>query len=112
MSHVYMWCAVLRQVDAGITWPGYQFGQSAPLLFGAGRRSTTALDKQPFQRNQNMSRSLDLVTGQKEEGQGRLGMSPELAAWWGDQGGARDMGADPLQGWLGREQQARAIYKR
>lgn len=78
----------------------------------AGRRSTTALSKQPVRRSQNMSKSLDLVSGQEAAGQGRLGMSPELAAWWGDQGGAGDMGADPLQGWLGREQHARAVYKR
>ncbi len=78
----------------------------------AGRRSSPAVKKQPFQRNHNQSRSLDLVPGQEEAKQGSLGMSPELAAWWGKQGGAGDMGADPLQGWLGREQQARAIYKR
>lgn len=78
----------------------------------AGRRSSPAVKKQPFQRNHNQSRSLDLVPGQEEAKQGRLGMSPELAAWWGEQGGAGDMGADPLQGWLGREQQARAVYKR
>ncbi len=78
----------------------------------AGRRSTPALKQQAYQRNHNQSRSLDLVPGQEEAKQGRLGMSPELAAWWGEQGGAGDMGADPLQGWLGREQQARAIYKR
>ncbi|DBB09417.1 hypothetical protein WJX82_010315 [Trebouxia sp. C0006] len=75
------------------------------------RRSTPALKKQAYQRNHHQSRSLDLVPGQGEAKQGRLGMSPELAAWWGEQGGAGDMGADPLQGWLGREQQARAVYK-
>ena len=48
----------------------------------------------------------------EDEAQGRLGMSPELIAWWGKQGDTADMGADPLQGWLGREQQARAVYKR
>ena len=48
----------------------------------------------------------------EDEAQGRLGMSPELAAWWGKQGDTADMGADPLQEWLGREQQARAVYKR
>ncbi|KAL0020959.1 hypothetical protein WJX79_009568 [Trebouxia sp. C0005] len=75
------------------------------------RSSTTALKKQAYQRNPNQSRSLDLVPGQQEAKQGRLGMSPELAAWWGEQGSAGDMGADPLQGWLGKEQQARATYK-
>ncbi len=84
----------------------------AAVRSAAGRRSTPALEKQAYQRNHNQSRSLDLVPGQEEAKQGRLGMSPELAAWWGEQGGAGDMGADPLQGWLGREQQARAIYKR
>ena len=39
-------------------------------------------------------------------------MDPELATWWGEQGAAGGMGADPLQGWLGREEEARAVYKR
>ena len=60
-----------------------------------------------------MSRSLDLGPSiQEEMKQGHLGMTPELAAWWGEQGAAGVMGDDPLQGWLGREQQARAVYKR
>ena len=84
----------------------------AAMRCAAGRCSTPALKKQAYQRNPSQSRSLDLVPGQEEPQQGRLGMSPELAAWWGEQGGAGDMGADPLQGWLGRDQQARAIYKR
>lgn len=60
-----------------------------------------------------MSRSLDLGRPTEEElKQGQLGMAPELAAWWGEQGAAGAMGGDPLQGWLRREQQARAVYKR
>ena len=80
---------------------------------GAGRQSTTALDRRVVQRNPSQSRSLDLGSGTTQEvKQGHLGMSSELAAWWGEQGAARVMADDPLQGWLGREQQARAVYKR
>ena len=65
------------------------------------------------QRNPSQSRSLDLGPSTVEEvKQGHLGMSSELAAWWGEQGPAGGLGDDPLQGWLGREQQARAVYKR
>lgn len=79
----------------------------------AGRQSTTALDRRVVQRNPSQSRSLDLEPSTTEQvKQGHLGMSSELAAWWGDQGAAGGMGDDPLQGWLGREQQARAVYKR
>lgn len=35
-------------------------------------------------------------------------MVPELAAWWSQAG----LLQDPLQDWLGREQKARAAYKR
>lgn len=82
-------------------------------ILNAGRQSTTALDRRAIQRNQNTSRSLDLgpVTEHKVQA-GCLGMDPELATWWGEQGAAGGMGADPLQGWLGREEEARAVYKR
>ncbi|KAL3148938.1 hypothetical protein ABBQ32_001799 [Trebouxia sp. C0010 RCD-2024] len=76
------------------------------------RQSTTALSRQAIQTRQSMSRSLDLGRPTEEElKQGQLGMAPELAAWWGEQGAAGAMGGDPLQGWLRREQQARAVYK-
>ena len=67
-----------------------------------------------MQRNPSQSRSLDLgPAATEEEGkQGHLGMSAELAAGWGVLGAAGGLGEDPLQGWLGREQQARAVYKR
>lgn len=79
----------------------------------AGRQSSTALGHPGVQSHQGMSRSLDLERPTEEEvKQGQLGISPELAAWWGDQGAAGGMEGDPLQGWLRREQQARAVYKR
>lgn len=79
----------------------------------AGRQSTTALDRRLIQRTPSQSQSLDLGNSRDDRGkQGRLGMSSELAAWWGEAGGAGGMGEDPLQGCLGREQQARAVYKR
>ena len=82
-------------------------------LLVAGRQSTTALDRRIVSRNQSTSRSLDLGPVNEEEAKrGNLGMTAELAAWWGEQGGAGGMEGDPLQGWLGREQQARAVYKR
>lgn len=79
----------------------------------AGRQSTTALDRRGVRRTPSQSQSLDLGNSSEETGkQGHLGMSSELAAWWGEAGGAGGMGEDPLQGCLGREQQARAVYKR
>lgn len=39
---------------------------------------------------------------------GQLGMRPEVAAWWSQSG----LPQDPLQDCLGREQQARAAYRR
>lgn len=88
---------------ARTSWYTLQHGPHA-----SGVRSIDPLKKRLLGEHRTKAGLRHSPSDDNVTGKGELGMRPDVAAWWNPAGQLQD----PLQDWLGREQNARAAYKR